>query len=109
MGKDSKKIELVLNIRNRTHGNDSDKDIHLLTFTLINKNKGAKENIRNEDCFFQVSFSVNASEKCFYPYKLAASKTDKDDEKSNQFFSERKKLLRLDMDAHLHGLMMIRS
>ncbi|KAF0237525.1 MAG: hypothetical protein FD181_1763 [Prolixibacteraceae bacterium] len=91
VGKDTKKIELVLNIRNRTHGNNSDKNIHLLTFTLINKNKGARENIRNEDCFFQVSFSVNASEKCFCPYKLAASKTDQDDEKSNQLLFRKKK------------------
>lgn len=91
VGKDGKKIELVLNIRNRTHGNDSDKTIHLLTFTLINKNKGARENIRNEDCFFQISFSVNASEECFCPYKLAASKTDQDDEKSNQLLFRKKK------------------
>lgn len=91
VGKDAKQIELVLNIRNRTHGNSSDKNIHLLTFTLINKNKGAGENIRNEDCFFQVSFSVNASEKCFCPYKLAASKTDQDDEKSNQLLFRKKK------------------
>ena len=91
VGKEAKRIELVLNIRNRTHGNDSDKSIHLLTFTLINKNKGARENIRNEDCFFQVSFSVNASEKCFCPYKLAASKTDQDDEKSNQLLFRKKK------------------
>jgi len=91
VGKDGKKIELVLNIRNRTHGNDSDKSIHLLTFTLINKNKGARENIRNEDCFFQVSFSVSASEECFCPYKLAASKTDQDDEKSNQLLFRKKK------------------
>lgn len=89
--KNAKQIELVLNIRNRTHGNNSDKNIHLLTFTLINKNKGARENIRNEDCFFQVSFSVNASEKCFCPYKLAASKTDQDDEKSNQLLFRKKK------------------
>jgi len=91
VGKDEKKIELVLNIRNRTHGNDSNKNIHLLTFTLINKNKGARENIRNEECFFQVSFSVSASEECFCPYKLAASKTDQDDEKSNQLLFRKKK------------------
>lgn len=91
VGKDGKKIELILNIRNRTHGIDSDKNIHLLTFTLINKNKGARENIRNEDCFFQVSFSVSASEECFCPYKLAASKTDQDDEKSNQLLFRKKK------------------
>lgn len=91
VGKNGVKIELVLNIRNRTHGNDSDKSIHLLTFTLINKNKGTRENIRNEDCFFQASFSVNASEECFCPYKLAASKTDQDDEKSNQLLFRKKK------------------
>jgi hypothetical protein len=91
VGKNGKQIDLVLNVRNRTHGNRLDNSIHLLTFTLINKNKGAKENIRNEDCFFQVSFSVNASEKCFCPYKLAASKTDKDDEKSNQLLFRKKK------------------
>jgi hypothetical protein len=91
VGKEGKTIELVLNIRNRTHGDDFDKNIHLLTFTLINKNKGARENIRNEDCFFQVSFSVNASEKCFCPYKLAASKTDQEDEKSNQLLFRKKR------------------
>jgi hypothetical protein len=91
VGRDGKKIELVLNIRNRTHGIDPDKSNHLLTFTLINKNKGARENIRNEDCFFQVSFSVSASEECFCPYKLAASKTDQDDEKSNQLLFRKKK------------------
>jgi hypothetical protein len=91
VGKDGKKVELVMNIRNRTHGSHSDNNTHLLTFTLINKNKGARENIRNEDCFFQVSFSVNASEKCFCPYKLAASKSDQDDEKSNQLLFQKKR------------------
>jgi len=88
--KEGKNLELVLNIRNRTHGNESDNSIHLLTFTLINRHEGAKENIRNEDCFFQVSFSVKANENCFCPYKLAASKTDKDDEKSNQLLFRKK-------------------
>ena len=58
--KDGKEINLKLNIRNRTHGKNSDKNIHLLTFTLINLNAGGTENIKNEDCFFQVSFSVTA-------------------------------------------------
>ncbi len=83
-GIDEKKLDLILNIRNRTHGNDSDISIHLLTFTLINRNKGAKENISNEDCFFQVSFSVSADNNCFCPYKTVVSKTDQEDEKSNQ-------------------------
>lgn len=84
-------INLKLNIRNRTHGNESDRNTHLLTFTLINLNTGGAENIKNEDCFFQVSFSVSANEKCFYPYKAAASKTDKDDEKSNLLLFRNKK------------------
>lgn len=90
-GKEGKNIDLVLNIRNRTHGNNSDKAVHLLTFTLINKHSGSMENIRNEDCFFQVSFSVSADESCFYSYKEAASKTDKEDEKSNQLLFRKKK------------------
>lgn len=89
--KEGKPINLKLNIRNRTHGKDSDKNIHLLTFTLINQNTEGAENIKNEDCFFQVSFSVTANEKCFCPYKAASSKTDKDDEKSNLLLFRKKK------------------
>ena len=89
--KDGKEINLKLNIRNRTHENNSTNNIHLLTFTLINLNSGGAENIKNEDCFFQVSFSVTANENCFCPYKAAASKTDKDDEKSNLLLFRKKK------------------
>lgn len=89
--KNGKKINLKLNLRNRTHGNDSGKNIHLLTFTLINQNTGGTENIKNEDCFFQVSLSVSANEKCFCPYKAVSSKTDKDDEKSNLLLFRKKK------------------
>jgi len=89
--KNGKEINLKLNIRNRTHSKDSDKNIHLLTFTLINQNTGEAENIKNENCFFQVSFSVSANEKCFCPYKAASSKTDKDDEKSNLLLFRKKR------------------
>ena len=91
--KDGKEINLKLNVRNRTHEENSDKNIHLLTFTLINLNTGGTENIRNEDCFFQVSFSVRAmnDEKCFRPYKTPSSKTGKEDEKSNQLLFRKKK------------------
>lgn len=89
--KNGNAINLKLNIRNRTHGNESNRNIHLLTFTLINQNTGGAENIRNEDCFFQVSFSVSANEKCFCPYKAVASKTDKEDEKSNLLLFRKKK------------------
>mgnify|MGYP001627315474 CR=1 FL=1 len=89
--KDGKEINLKLNIRNRTHEKNTATNIHLLTFTLINQNSGGTENIRNEDCFFQVSFSVTANEKCFCPYKAVASKTDKEDEKSNLLLFRKKK------------------
>lgn len=89
--KDGKEINLELNVRNRTHEINSSKNIHLLTFTLINRNTGGAENIKNEDCFFQVSFSVSANEKCFCPYKAIASKTDKEDEKSNLLLFRKKK------------------
>jgi len=89
--KEGNVINLKLNIRNRTHEIKSLNNIHLLTFTLINLNTGGTENIKNEDCFFQVSFSVTANEKCFCPYKAAASITDKDDEKSNLLLFRKKK------------------
>jgi hypothetical protein len=72
---ENKPLGLALNIRNRTHGHETGANVHLLTFTLINKNHGNGDNIKNEDCFFQICFSVTAVEACFCPYKLAASKT----------------------------------
>lgn len=87
--KDGKEMNLKLNVRNRTHEDNT--NIHLLTFTLINLNTGGSENIRNEDCFFQVSFTVGANEKCFCPYKTASSKADKEDEKSNLLLFRNKK------------------
>jgi len=89
--KDGKVINLKLNVRNRTHEIKPSNNIHLFTFTLINLNTGGTENIKNEDCFFQVSFSVTANEKCFCPYKSTSSKTDKDDEKSNLLLFRKKK------------------
>lgn len=89
--KEGEEINLKLNIRNRTHGENTSEKVHLLTFTLININTGGVENIKNEDCFFQVSFSVNANKKCFYPYKIASASTDKEDEKSNLLLFRNKK------------------
>ncbi|MFN8313951.1 MAG: helicase-related protein [Cyclobacteriaceae bacterium] len=91
--KEGNEINLKFNIRNRSHGDKSKKDINLITFTLINQNSGGAENIKNEDCFFQVSFSVETKddETCFSPYKVASSKSDKDDERSNQLLFRHKK------------------
>lgn len=88
--KDNKELSLKLNIRNRTQSNNTE-GVHLLTFTLINTTTGSPENIRNENCFFQVSFSVDSKEKCFTPYRVASSKADKDDEKSNHLLFRNKK------------------
>ena len=87
----SKEIKLKINIRNRSHQDRLDKNNHLLTFTLINLNTGSSENIKNEECFFQVSFSVSAKESCFCPYTSIASKADKEDEKSNSLLFRKKK------------------
>lgn len=89
--KRGKEIKLKLNVRNRTQGLQSGDDIHLLTFTLINLNAADAENIKNEQCFFQVSFSVSAEEQSFCPYKTTSSKADKEDEKSNQLLFRKKK------------------
>lgn len=91
--KNGKELQLCLNIRNRTYEGMAEAGIHLLTFTLINLNTGSKDNIRNEDCFFQVSFRVTAEngQQCFIPYRTIASATDKEDEKSNALLFRAKK------------------
>lgn len=89
--KDGKKINLKLNVRNRTRDRDARAGLNLLTFTLINTNIGDKGNIKNEDCFFQVSFSVTSTEKAFLPYKRQPSKADTHDEESNLLLFRNKK------------------
>ena len=89
--KNGKEINLKLVVHNRTQCHISSDGVHLLTFTIINLNSGEAESIRNEDCFFQVSFSVSADAKCFVPYREVISKTDKDDEKSNHLLYRNKK------------------
>ena len=87
-------INLKINIRNRSSNLEAEKDIHLFTFTLINCNEGSQDSIRNEDCYFQVSFSVsgNQNEKCFYPYKSSQSKIDSEDNLSNNLLFRKKKI-----------------
>ncbi len=89
--KNGKEINLKINVRNRTGKDIITSGTHLLTFTLINLNSGETGSIRNEDCFFQVSFSVSTNEKCFAPYKRPASKIDKEDEKSNHLLFRKKR------------------
>lgn len=92
--KNNNNINLTINLRNRSSSMNVEKDIYLFTFTLINCNEGSQDSIRNEDCFFQVSFSVSANqnEKCFYPYKSYQSKIDNEDELSNKLLFRKKKI-----------------
>lgn len=85
-------IGLRMNIRNRTHLARTDNS-QLLTFTLLNCNQDSSENIKNEKCFFQVSFSVTSAddEKCFTSYKSISSSADKEDERSNRLLYRNKK------------------
>lgn len=85
VGPNGSPLSLKLNIRNRTHSETIEDNTHLLTFTLINLNSSGPESINNEDCFFQVAFSVRAQDgkRCFRPYRVASSKADKADEQSN--------------------------
>lgn len=81
---------LRVNLWNRTR--DDDNEVQLLTFTLINENTTIGS-IRNEECFFQVSFSVESADRtfCFKPYRTFSSSADKEDEKSNRLLFRHKK------------------
>jgi hypothetical protein len=90
--KEGKEITLRLNIRNRTVAGLTPEGVHLLTFTLVNMHNSSRDNVRNEDCFFQVSFSVTGIESnCFVPYKTVVSVTDKEDELSNALLFRNKR------------------
>jgi hypothetical protein len=86
---DGRELPLKFNIRNRTHGTERPGQ-HLLTFTLVNLNNSAQDNIRNEDCFFQTGFTITAEAPCFHPYRAALSEADTDDERSNQLLFRNK-------------------
>ncbi len=83
--KDGQPTGLVLSIRNRTTGGKFGADNQLCTFSLINRCK-TNGVIRNEDCFFQVSFSVQAQDNsaCFRPYPTRKLVLATEDDLSNQ-------------------------
>lgn len=90
--KNGDKIKAIIHIRNRTPELSlNNNGCKLLTFTLINTNESDTSLIRNEDCFFQASFSVQSEEKCFYPYEILPSIVDKEDEESNRLLFRNKK------------------
>lgn len=89
---DHESSSLVLNIRNRTpHLNFGDKN-QLYTFSLINRIQ-SESTIRNEDCFFQVEFSIQSStcSPCFLPYPEKKSQSTDEDGKSNRLLYRNKK------------------
>lgn len=84
-------LPLKLNIRNRTPDLNRSEGLCLFTFTLINLNTVDSENIKHQDCFFQVTFSVSSNESCFVSQPTSSSLADKDDERSNRLLFRNKK------------------
>lgn len=91
-GKGKEETCLVLNIRNRTPHSKFGTESQLYTFSLINK-IGSGKNIRNEDCYFQVEFSVRAADDspCFLPYPEKQSRSNAEDETSNRLLYRHRK------------------
>lgn len=83
---------LVLNIRNRTPQSKFGAKDQLYTFSLINKIKSGKT-ILNEDCYFQVEFSVCSVDEspCFLPYPEKQSRSHDEDERSNRLLYRHRK------------------
>jgi len=90
LGSNLEELPLKLNIRNRTPEINKKDNLSLFTFTLINLNTVDSENIKNQDCFFQVKFSVSSDEKCFVSQPSTSSLADKDDERSNRLLFRNK-------------------
>ncbi len=89
---DNAEPRLMLNIRNRTTRSRFGTKSQLYTFSLINKIRSGKT-IRNEDCYFQVEFSVQAVDgsPCFLPYPEKRSRSDNEDEASNRLLYRNRK------------------
>lgn len=83
---------LVLNIHNRTSSSKFGIKNQLYTFSLINKIKSGKT-IRNEDCYFQVEFSLRATDysSCFLPYPERQSRSKDDDDTSKRLLYRHRK------------------
>lgn len=82
---------LILHIINRIIL-DSQQDGNIYTFSLINTRKGINGRAKDEDCFFQVGFSVTSqeAEKCFLPYKQASRDTSDESLSRELLFMHRK-------------------
>jgi len=90
--KDGQPTGLVLSIRNRTTGNTSATDGQLCTFSLIDR-RLTEGVIRNEDCFFQVSFSVRAQDgsASFRPYPVKKAVLATEDDQSDQLLYRKRR------------------
>ncbi|MCP4352954.1 MAG: hypothetical protein GY795_46480 [Desulfobacterales bacterium] len=91
--KDDIETGLAVNIRNRTPGSVSETAKQLFTFSLINMAVSSGSRIDNENCFFQVEFSVSSSDgsPCFLPYPKKKSTSDIEDEQSNRLLYRNRK------------------
>lgn len=75
---------LYLNVRRRSSVTAED-GYAFYTFTLINRLNAERQNIPNEKCFFQVSFSVEvaSNDGGFFPYPKAITRKNREDDLSN--------------------------
>ena len=91
--KNGKEIDLILNIRNRSPESKWGLRNQLYTFSLINRNTSSGSYINNESCFYQVEFSVKATDNspCFIPYPEKKSISNDEDEQSNRLLYRNKK------------------
>lgn len=75
---------LVLNVRNRTAEGKSGDFSQLYTFTLINTLRSSGSHIDNDNCFFQVGFSVRTTDNSasFLPYPTKHNISEHEDDRS---------------------------
>ncbi len=89
--KDNENTGLELNIVNRGNSKE-DKNNYLLTFSLINSLNSASNFSDSENCFFQVSFSIESQDEslCFNNYPNYDYLSE-DDAKSNSLLYKHRK------------------
>lgn len=84
VNRDDKPTGLVLNITNRNSKRQVQTGKQLLTFSLVNSLRSSAGHVDNENCFFQVGFSVKAKNgtSCFAAYPKTEYSSDIKDEES---------------------------
>lgn len=84
--KNGKPTGLVINITNRSSRKQEQIGTQLLTFSLVNTLHSSAGRVNNDDCFFQVGFSVKSGNgtPCFVPYPEQNYPSDIKDEESTR-------------------------